>query len=661
MDKDTRHAVLWTAAILGLAAIATAANLGPRLAALGWERAVVAPEFSRTDSLIMHYSLLPRLAISLLCGAALALAGALFQQVLRNPVASPSTVGVEAGAGLALAVTSLYAPGVLGWGRDIATLLGGLLAMGVVFAIAARFRFSPLVVILGGLVVGFYCGAVTSTLTLMHEHYLAGLMIWGSGSLVQQDWRAVQDLLPRVAGLTVVAGLMARPLTLLQLHETAASLGLRLPLVRLGALAVAAALTAVTVSAVGVVAFHGLIAPAITRAIGARRLSTRLLLSPLVGAGLLTLTDQMLQIVGHQTGLILPTGAVTALIGAPAMLLLLRRLAMPPAAAQSGASAHHGRRSTRRVVVVLGVALLVVALGATVIGRDLDGAWTATVGPALEPLLTWRVPRTVGAMAAGGLLALAGTLLQRLTGNPMASPEILGVSAGAALGLMVALFALPSPGYLTQTTAMAVGAGGVVAMLLWLVRRARWAGTRVLLAGVTLSAFLMALLSLATASGDPRALLLMTWMTGSTYAVDETKAMIAAVMVAGAVVAIPFVARPLDILSLGSASARNAGLDIGRAHGWVLGLCALLTAVATLVVGPLSFVGLVGPHLARRAGLVRSLPHMLGAMMIGALLMATADVLGRTVYFPWQIPAGLLSALLGGPALVALLLWKPKG
>lgn len=228
------------------------------------------------------------------------------------------------------------------------------------------------------------------------------------------------------------------------------------------------------------------------------------------------------------------------------------------------------------------------------------------------------------------------------------------------MGLMVALFALPTPGYLAQTSAMVLGALSVLGMLLWLVRRARLAGTRVLLAGVALSAFLMALMSLVTATGDPRALLLMTWMTGSTYAVDATKATIAGAAVVIAMGLIPLMARPLEIVSLGEGAARNAGIDVGRVHVWALGLCAGMAAVATLVVGPLSFIGLVGPHLARRVGLVRCLPHMVGAVLIGAVVMAVADFLGRSVYFPWQVPAGLLSALIGGPALVALLIWRPK-
>ena len=88
----------------------------------------------------------------------------------------------------------------------------------------------------------------------------------------------------------------------------------------------------------------------------------------------------------------------------------------------------------------------------------------------------------------------------------------------------------------------------------------------------------------------------------------------------------------------------------------ILGVAALLTAIATLIVGPLSFVGLMAPHLAQRLGLTRGLPHLMGSALFGALLMAMADFIGRTIYFPWQLPTGLVATLLGGPVFALLLI-----
>lgn len=644
---------LWIALMAAAAAGLAAVNLGPDLLALGVDR-LADPVPSDIEAVLMQYSRLPRLCVALLCGGALGLSGVLFQQVLRNPLASPSTIGVEAGASFAIAATTLFLPALLGWSRDLVALGGGGIAVALVFLIAGRFRFAPLAVVLGGLVVGFYLNAATTTLALLHEYRLAGLFVWGSGSLSQQDWRSTLDLLPRLGLAALAAGLLARPLVLLQLGETARGLGLRIASVRAAALAVAVALAGFTVSAVGVIGFLGLAAPGIARALGARSLAARLIAAPMVGAYLLTVTDQSLQMISDATGLFLPTGAVTAMLGAPILFVLARQIRAAQPADGSASTLVHRRAPTPRLLL-LGAVLAAVTLAAVTVGRDLDGRWIVEIGAALDPFLAWRLPRTIGALAAGAMLAVAGVTLQRLTGNPMASPEVLGVSAGSALGLLLALFVLSAPGHLALTAAATLGSMAVLAILLLGVRGGNLGGNRTLLTGIALAAFLMALLSAVTATGDPRAILLMGWMAGSTYRVDTAGAAVAAAVALCMLPALPVLARQLDHLTLGAAHARAVGIRLERTSLIVLCMAGLLTATATLIVGPLSFVGLMAPHIARRLGFARCLPQFAAAALLGAAMMVTADLLGRTVHFPWQIPAGLLSALIGAPVLVVLL------
>jgi iron complex transport system permease protein len=118
--------------------------------------------------------------------------------------------------------------------------------------------------------------------------------------------------------------------------------------------------------------------------------------------------------------------------------------------------------------------------------------------------------------------------------------------------------------------------------------------------------------------------------------------------------------RWLDLLPLGPSSAASLGVPLKSARLALFCLAGLLSAVATLGVGPLSFVGLMAPHLAREAGLTRALPQMAGAALLGGALMVLADWLGRTVLFPYQIPAGLMSALVGAPFLMLLLFRKSR-
>ncbi|WP_420267671.1 iron chelate uptake ABC transporter family permease subunit, partial [Halomonas lysinitropha] len=248
------------------------------------------------EALVRHYSWWPRLAMSLLAGGGLALAGVLMQQVLRNPLAAPTTLGVASGANLALMAATLLAPGLLLAGREWVALAGGGGAMALVFALTWRRGLSPAVVVLAGLVVNLYAGALGMVLLLFHQETLKGLLIWGAGSLAQNGWDDAAFLAPRLLLGGLAAWLLLRPLTVLELDDASArSLGVSLKHLRLAGLGLAVFLTGCVVSVVGVIGFIGLAAPNIVRLAGARRLGARLLWSTLLGAFLLATTDLLLQ------------------------------------------------------------------------------------------------------------------------------------------------------------------------------------------------------------------------------------------------------------------------------------------------------------------------------------------------------------------------------
>ena len=167
-----------------------------------------------------------------------------------------------------------------------------------------------------------------------------------------------------------------------------------------------------------------------------------------------------------------------------------------------------------------------------------------------------------------------------------------------------------------------------------------------------------AILSVALSTGDPRATILLSWMTGSTYGIGMPLALGALCATLVLVAATAVLVRPLDQLLIDGDSARTRGVDTRRYKIVILALAALQATAATLIVGPLSFVGIMAPHLSQRVGLMRGYPHFLGSAAFGALLMAAADHVGRTAYFPWQLPTGLVAPLLGGPVFAALYLCR---
>ncbi len=649
------------AMLLAIAAILACRQLELRLPPERWIDALFGLDISDDgNALVAHYVLLPRMAVALMSGAALALAGTICQQVLRNRLAEPTTLGVSAGAHLALLAATFWAPGLLAViGREGVAMAGASAALIAVFWLAWSRALAPLALILAGLIVSLYCGAFGAALALFHHDYLRGIFIWGAGELGQQDWSIAAFLAPRLALAAVAVAFLVRPLTLLGLDDDVArNLGLGLSGARLAALGVAVVLSASVVSAVGMLGFVGLAAPSLVWLAGARRLRDRLVWAPFCGAGLLWVTDQLVQLLprGYHH---VPTGAVISLIGAPMLLWLLPRLG-GGAAVRAGAAivVEVRRRQPLRLIAVLVLVLLFAVWISLAVGQGSDGwHWLGVQG--IQELWPWRAPRLFAALAAGVMLAFSGVMLQRLTGNPMAAPEVLGISSGAALGVILLLFTLPTPDRSLQMLAGAVGAFGVLVIILMMGRRAAFSPDRLLLAGVATSAVFGAVVALAMATGDPRVGTLLTWMAGSTYQVDTDEVLLPAGFAVGMVLLSPLLARWLEILPLGSGPAAALGVNVPQSRLVIMVATAVPTAIATLLIGPLSFVGLMAPHIARMMGLHRALHQVLGAVLIGALIMVIADWIGRTILFPFQVPAGLLATVIGGPYLMWLLRARP--
>lgn len=628
-----------------------AAHLPGNFLFADWTHALFAPDVSDIREMVVHYSWLPRLAISLLCGAALALAGVVYQQVLRNPLAEPMTVGVSAGSYLALLLATLWAPAWLAAWREGVALAGGALAMLFVFALAWRRAFAPVTLVLGGMIVNLYCGAISLALSIIYERSLTAMFIWGGGALAQQDWHTTLWLLPRVLVCAVVCGALVRPLTLAGLDDAGArSLGLSLTRTRFLALAAAVALTAFVVAAVGVIGFIGLAAPAIARACGARRLRDQLTWAPVIGALLLWVTDQAIQQLGGLAGELLPTGAATALFGGPLLLWLVPRLkarAAPPHADLGRAQTPRSPLAARRVLIGGAFALLVAVILAAGFGRGIEG-WHWASADEWRGLWHWRAPRIESALAVGALLALAGTLLQRLSGNPMASPEVLGISGGGMLGMIVLLFAVHAPGAPLMFAACGAGAFATLLAMLALARRSGFATEQLLLAGIAVGALSQAVFGLVIAGSGPYAPMLRNLLMGSTYMIDAPLAALALAVSVVLLVLALLCTRWLDIFPLGAPVAATLGVPVRRARFLILLLAALLSAAAAMIVGPLSFIGLMAPHVVRRMGLRRAATELLASALLGALLMVVSDWLSRNVLFPQQMPAGLLAMIAGG-------------
>ena len=314
-----------------------------------------------------------------------------------------------------------------------------------------------------------------------------------------------------------------------------------------------------------------------------------------------------------------------------------------------------------KIVPVFVVALvpaslaLAVAFGSVDLGPGQLADALLGRGDEIAREIVWsvRAPRALAGFACGGLLALAGALLQVLLRNPLADPAILGVSGGAAAGALAAmLLGVGAAGLNFAALAGASAAAGAV--FAFSLGRSGWNPYRVLLTGVALASGFGALvglmLSLAPSSQVQGMLF---WLLGDLSPAGDPSA--ALVVLAGCAALAFSQSTALDVLILGEDKARSLGVAVTRLQSIAFACATLATVAAVLLGGSIGFVGLVVPHLLRLTGVYRHGVLLPLSACLGGSLLALADTLARTAAAPSELPVGVLTATIGAPVLLFLL------
>lgn len=255
-------------------------------------------------------------------------------------------------------------------------------------------------------------------------------------------------------------------------------------------------------------------------------------------------------------------------------------------------------------------------------------------------------------------MALSGGALQTLTRNGLADPSLVGISQGAALAVVIAVVALPNlPSELRPLLAFG-GALGVAGLIQVLNRRERGnAAIRFILLGIGLSALVSSMTSALLTYGDiDRVGTALAWMAGSVGAVSWADVSLLALWMCVLFPLLMGLTHAMATLRMGEDMAVGLGVPVKRVRRALICTSVALAAVATAIVGPLGFVGLLAPHMARRFAPAGMGVHTGLTACCGALLVAIADLVGRAAFAPVQIPAGLITTIIGVPVFVSLLL-----
>ncbi|MFC5730051.1 FecCD family ABC transporter permease [Nocardioides vastitatis] len=318
----------------------------------------------------------------------------------------------------------------------------------------------------------------------------------------------------------------------------------------------------------------------------------------------------------------------------------------------------------RRVLVpvaLLGLLALVGCLSLAVgsvalpLGEVVDAVLGARDTQAHLIVRDLRFPRTLAGLVAGAGLAVAGVLLQGATRNPLASPTLLGITSGAGFAVVVTVALLDMPATYAVVAAFAGGAvAATLAIGLASTGRDGLSPIRLAVSGalisLLLSAWTQGLLALNEANADE----VRHWLAGSLAGRDAAAVPPLLPLFALGLLAAVLLARPLDALSLGDEAAVGLGQRPGRVRALASLTAVALAAVAVALAGPIAFLGLIVPHLARFLVGGRHLDVLIASVLLGPVVLLVADILGRVIARPTEIQAGVLTAMIGAPFLIRI-------
>lgn len=604
------------------------------------------------SEMALQLQLLPTMLVAILSGGLLGLCSILLQQLVKNNLASDTTLAVGSGSQMALLLVTLFLPSFGLYGSFWVAFVGALASMGLVFFLAKNSGMNPVVLVLSGLIINILLSALAGVLLLFYSEMSMGVIVWGSGALNQSSFIPSWHLLS-ISGLFLLfLGMIYRPLVLMSLDDRQAkSLGVPVNMIRFLVMSAVAMAIAVVISHVGQIGFIGLASATLVNVLNVSKLYARLALSFMIGGLLLWITANVSALLNAFLAINLPAGAMTALLGTPLIIyLILKTKSQIADNQQQMLTLQKQVKLSPFIGAFVALTFFALCFAPQLTIDNVILSFGFIQAEQLSLLVDYRLPRTLGAMAVGAMLAIAGVLLQTLTKNPMASPEVLGIGSGVVLGAVLAFMLLPMIGItpvLWHLVGFGVfGAGVILALILWLSKRVPT--SHLLLVGVAISALMSGVLNVIKLIGDPRLQAVLGFLSGSTYHVNLAMAIGLTIFAVFGLVISYLLIKPLNLMGLGKTIAVGRGVAYHKFELAILLLIALFSVFATLAVGPLSFIGLMIPHLASSLGASNLAQKLPLSAILGAMLMLVADWVGRYAMFPYEVPAGTICAMIGG-------------
>ncbi|GIH92312.1 iron chelate uptake ABC transporter family permease subunit [Planobispora siamensis] len=684
---------LCAAALLGLAALSVLTGAG-RIAPGQVVDYLLGARGDEHLEMVVATLRLPRTLAAVAVGAALGVSGMLLQSVTRNPLAETGLLGVNSGAALGVVVGIVHAGAQTGGAYLVWALGGAFAATGVVLLLGSRF--SPLKLLLAGAALSATLTGITSALLVADPVTFDQYRFWVLGSLAGVPLERVLAVSPAILAGLGMAALAARPLAALSLgDDVAVTLGHRPGRVRITVTVAVTLLSAAAVAVAGPVGFLGLLAGYVARTVLGGGIGPQIALSGLAGAVVLLGSDVLARVVIRPYEA--PVSLLIALLGAPVLIVVARSRAVAAGAgdliAEKSARGRGILRSPARwtggsaplpsdaLPVRLGAFSVLLPLRSSMAAVVLAGLAAAagvvaitagqsamTAGQALNALLGTgeggqillvqqiRLPRIVAGLTAGAALGLSGCLTQALARNRLATPDMLGINQGAVIAIMLAGLASSAATLFEHWWTGPLGALVAAVVVFGISGGIGTRGYRFIITGLAMTTLAGALVqSLLAWRGLSAATAVHAWTVGSLTGRGYPVALPVAVGLAVLLPAALALARRLAVLRFDEDVSAGLGVSPRTTRLLILALAVVLAGLGIGIGGPIAFVALAAPVIAARLSGPARLP-LIGAPLTGAALVVTADTVGRVVADGAEIPAGVVTSILGGPFLLWTLL-----
>lgn len=587
--------------------------------------------------IFVNYNL-SRFFMCLLCGFLLAFSSLILRIVVQNSLASDTTLGVAPCSSFAILISILFLPDFFNVSKILSGFLGAFLVLFLTFIFMLKKHLNSTSVVLIGLISGMFFSALTSLFVLFYPEESKAFLLFNNGYFTQNGFKDVIGLFCYSSIALIGLYYLAPSLKILNLgDELASSIGQNIFYTKCFALCLSAYFTALVVSFVGVISFLGLFASISVQFFRIKNIRKEFVICGFLGFLLLTGVDLLLQIFQILRGIELPTGGVLALIGSPLLIFIVSKMLREYKNHDYSYVLYRFKEKN----ILIGLILLVCVLFFINLYFNFS---TSNFEGLQNEIFALRISKLFVLFFCGILLALVGFILQRLSFNPMASPEMLGINSGASLGVLFALYFSLDQIQIFAT----MGSLLVLCFLFYLSIRFQMSMQKIILIGTAIMFFVDALGKIFLASGDFKAYNFLAYTQAGLINTD-IKLIIALFVYTVIFISFLHILYPsLKSFILGENCALAVGVNIIKVKIIFFILSAFACALTSLSIGPFSFIGLLSFHIVRVLGVKKLYNQIFSVALMGVFLIFLAHFVSKIALFPYEIPLGIVATLLGG-------------